>query len=120
MWNADYEGNCFHGEQKNAGVLLGTLCGFHTVEARNIWKEYTEDYYHMDTYYRQYHSAFGKSLTMGNDHLDDLFKQVTDRVEGLYTHWFLGELGNNWSDACADELIQYGRILGSTTAGEFL
>ena len=65
----------------------------------------------MDTYYRQYHLAFGKSLTVGNDHLDDLFKQVTDKVEGLYTHWFLGELGNNWSDACADELAQYGRIL---------
>lgn len=65
----------------------------------------------MDTYYRHYHLAFGKSLTVGNDHLDDLFKQVTDKVEGLYTHWFLGELGNNWSDACADELAQYGRIL---------
>lgn len=65
----------------------------------------------MDTYYRQYHLAFGKSLTVGNDHLDDLFKQVTDKVEGLYTHWFLGELGNNWSDACADELAKYGRIM---------
>ena len=96
---------------KMQAFFLEHSAGFHTVEARNIWKEYTEDYYHMDTYYRQYHLAFGKSLTMGNDHLDDLFKQVTDRVEGLYTHWFLGELGNNWSDACADELIQYGRIL---------
>lgn len=85
--------------------------GFHTVEARAVWKEYTEQYYHMDTYYRQYHVAFGKSLTVGNDHLDDLFKQVTDTVEGLYTHWFLGELGNNWSDACADELAKYGRIM---------
>lgn len=85
--------------------------GFHTVEARNVWKEYTGDYYRMDTYYRQYHLAFGKSLTAGNDHLDDLFKQVTDKVEGLYTHWFLGELGKNWSDACADDLARYGRIL---------
>lgn len=96
---------------KMQAFFLEYSSGFHTVEARNIWKEYTEDYYHMDTYYRQYHLAFGKSLTMGNDHLDDLFKQVTDKVEGLYTHWFLGELGNNWSDACADELAQYGRIL---------
>lgn len=30
--------------------------------------------------------------------LDDLFKHVVDKVEGLYTHWFLGELGNHWSD----------------------
>ena len=96
---------------KMQAFFLEHSAGFHTVEARNIWKEYTEDYYRMDTYYRHYHLAFGKSLTVGNDHLDDLFKQVTDKVEGLYTHWFLGELGNNWSDACADELAQYGRIL---------
>ena len=96
---------------KMQAFFLEHSSGFHTVEARNVWKEYTEDYYHMDTYYRQYHLAFGKSLTVGNDHLDDLFKQVTDKVEGLYTHWFLGELGNNWSDACADELAQYGRVL---------
>ena len=96
---------------KMQAFFLEHSAGFHTVEARKVWKEYTEDYYHMDTYYRQYHLAFGKSLTVGNDHLDDLFKQVTDTVEGLYTHWFLGELGNNWSDACADELAQYGRVL---------
>lgn len=85
--------------------------GFHTVEAKNIWKEYTEDYYQMDSFYRKYHLAFGKSLTVGNEHLDDLLKQVTDTVEGLYTHWFLGELGNNWSDSCGQELSDYGRIL---------
>ena len=85
--------------------------GFHTVEAKNIWKEYTEDYYLMDSFYRKYHLAFGKSLTVGNEHLDDLLKQVTDTVEGLYTHWFLGELGNNWSDACGKELAEYGHIL---------
>lgn len=43
--------------------------------------------------------------------LDDLFKHVVDKVEGLYSHWFLGELGSNWSDVCADELAQYGKIL---------
>lgn len=96
---------------KMQAFFLEHSAGFHIVEARNVWKAYTEDYYHMDTYYRQYHLAFGKSLTVGNGHLDDLFKQVTDKVEGLYTHWFLGELGNNWSDACADELAEYGRIL---------
>lgn len=91
--------------------FLEHSAGFHTVEARNIWKEYIEDYYRMDTYYRKYHLAFGKSLTVGNDYLDDLFKQVTDKVEGLYTHRFLNDVGNNWSNACADELAEYGRIL---------
>lgn len=96
---------------KMQAFFLEHSAGFHTVEARNVWKEYADDYYQMDTYYRQYHLAFGKSLTVGNDQLDDLFKQVTDRVEGLYTHWFLGELGNHWSDVCAEELVQYGHLL---------
>lgn len=96
---------------KMQAFFLEHSAGFHTVEARNVWKEYTDDYYRMDTYYRQYHLAFGKSLTVSNDHLDDLFKQVTDIVEGLYTNWFLGKLGKNWSVACADELAQYGHIL---------
>ena len=85
--------------------------GFHTAEAKGIWKEYTESYYQMDTYYRLFHLSFQKSLETSNMLLDDLFKQVVDKVEGLYTHWFLGELGNKWSDVCADELATYGRIL---------
>ena len=40
-----------------------------------------------------------------------MFKHVVDKVEGLYNHWFLGELGNNWSDVCADELATYGKVL---------
>ena len=90
---------------------LDHSAGFHNVDARNVWKEYTEDYYRMDSYYRQYHLVFGRSLTVGNQYLDDLFKQVTERVEGLYVHWFLGALGKNWTDAVEDELAQHGRIL---------
>ena len=40
--------------------------------------------------------------------LQDVYKR---QVEGLYNHWFLGELGNNWSDVCADELATYGKVL---------
>ena len=64
----------------------------------------------MDTYYRLFHLSFQKSLETSNILLDDLFKHVVDKVEGLYTHWFLGELGNNWSDVCADELAAYGKV----------
>lgn len=85
--------------------------GFHTVEAKTVWKEYTEEYYKMDTYYRMYHRAFAKSLTVSYPLLDDLYKHVTDVVEGLYKNWFLGQLGNNWSDACAGDLAEYGYIM---------
>lgn len=96
---------------KMQAFFLEHSAGFHTVEPQKVWKEYTDDYYRMDTYYRQYHLAFNKSLTQGNYHLDDLFKQVTEKVEGLYTHWFLGQLASNWSNACADDLAKYGRIM---------
>lgn len=85
--------------------------GFHTVDPKSVWKEYTEEYYKMDTYYRQFHLCFQRSLETSNVLLDDLFKHVVDKVEGLYSHWFLGQLGNNWSDACADNLATYGKIL---------
>ncbi len=93
--------------------------GFHTAEAKGIWKEYTESYYQMDTYYRLFHLSFQKSLETSNILLDDLFKHVVDKVEGLYTHWFLGELGNNWSDVCADELANYGKVLEVPHQEEF-
>ena len=57
--------------------------GFHTAEAKEIWKEYTESYYQMDTYYRLFHLSFQKSLETSNILLDDLFKHVVDKVEGL-------------------------------------
>ena len=93
--------------------------GFHTAEAKGIWKEYTESYYQMDTYYRLFHLSFQKSLETSNILLDDLFKHVVDKVEGLYTHWFLGELGNNWSDVCAEELAAYGKVLEVPQQEEF-
>lgn len=93
--------------------------GFHTAEAKGIWKEYTESYYQMDTYYRLFHLSFQKSLETSNILLDDLFKHVVDKVEGLYTQWFLGELGNNWSDVCADELATYGKVLEVPQQEEF-
>lgn len=89
----------------------GHSAGFHTVQAREVWKNYTNDYYRMDRYYRQFQLCFQRSLETSNILLDDLFKHVVDKVEGLYSHWFLGKLGSNWSDVCADELAQYGKIL---------
>lgn len=85
--------------------------GFHTVEPKEVWKEYTEIYYWMDTCYRKFHLCFAESLRGYHPSLSDLFNNVMEKVEGLYSHWFLGRLGSNWSNACADDLKQYGRIL---------
>ena len=85
--------------------------GFHTVEPAKVWKEYTTEYYIMDTYYREFHKTYSESLKNYHEELSDLFTHVMEKVEGLYVTWFLGQLGNNWSDACADNLREYGRVL---------
>ena len=85
--------------------------GLHLGQAKKVWDAYTSDYYKMDAYYRQFHLCFGQSLTVSNSVLDDLFKHVVEKVEGLYNGWFLGQLGSNWSNVCAEELADYGRIL---------
>lgn len=84
--------------------------GFHIAEPYKLWQAYTADYYRMDGYYRQFHLCFQRSLKDSDPQLDDLFKHVAQRVEGLYAHWFLGQLGENWTKVCAEELEQYGRI----------
>ena len=85
--------------------------GFHCANAKEIWKEYTEDYYKMDTYYRYFHKSYADSLKAYNSSLHDLFSQVLDKVEGLYTTWFLAQLSSNWSSVSGDELQEYGKIM---------
>lgn len=85
--------------------------GFHTVEPYKVWQEYTQEYYLMDTYYRQFHMRYADSLKNYHEELSDRFTLVKDQAEGLYVNWFLGQLGANWSDACADNLREHGRVL---------
>lgn len=85
--------------------------GFHTVEPKKIWEEYTSTYYVMDTCYRLFHLSYEESLKTYHAELSDLFASVMEKVEGLYTNWFLGTLGKNWSDAASEDLSEYGRIL---------
>lgn len=85
--------------------------GFHSALAVKVWKEYTTEYYKMDTYYRLFHRSYGRSLKTYHAKLHDLFSHVMEKAEGLYKNWFLGQLGENWSKVCAEEMEQYGKIL---------
>lgn len=91
--------------------MLDHGAGFHTVEAYKVWQQYTDDYYKMDTYYRQFHCHFSECLKNTNEILEDDFKNLAEQVEGLYENWYLRGLSENWSTAAAEELAQYGRIL---------
>lgn len=93
--------------------------GFHSAEAKKVWKEYTSEYYKMDTYYRLFHKSYGESLKAYNSDLHDLFRSVMEKVEGLYKNWFLGQLGGNWQTVCSEELEKYGRILEVPQQADF-
>lgn len=93
--------------------------GFHSAEAKKVWKEYTSEYYKMDTYYRLFHKSYGESLKAYNSDLHDLFRSVMEKVEGLYKNWFLGQLGGNWQTVCSEELEKYGRILEVPQQSDF-
>ena len=93
--------------------------GFHSAEAKKVWKEYTSEYYKMDTYYRLFHKRYGESLKEYNSDLHDLFRSVMEKVEGLYKNWFLGQLGGNWQTVCSEELAKYGRILEVPQQADF-
>lgn len=84
--------------------------GFHTVEPHELWQQYTSELYLMDSYYRQYHMVYAERIKEYHPFLNDLFKQVTDTVEGLYTNWFLPELSRAWTNASEDQLREYGSI----------
>lgn len=95
------------------------LTGFHSAEAKKVWKEYTSEYYKMDTYYRLFHKSYGESLKAYNFGLHDLFRSVMEKVEGLYKNWFLGQLGGNWQAVCSEELAKYGQILEVPQQADF-
>ena len=87
------------------------ITGFHSADAKSVWRQYTMEYYKMDTYYRLFHKSYGESLKSYNANLHDLFSHVMEKVEGLYKNWFLGQLGGNWHNVGSEELKKYGRIL---------
>ena len=92
---------------------------FHTVDAEAVWKEYTQDYWRMDAWYRNFHLQFQKSLHVMNARLDDAFKAVADKVEGLYNHWFLAQLSACWTNASEIDLKDLGVIRGIKQQEQF-
>lgn len=80
--------------------------GFHLAEYPKLWKEYTGNYCKMDHFYRQFHTAFGKSLKESSTVLEDLYKNVADYVEKLYKNWYLTTLGDQWTTLIREELAK--------------
>ena len=107
----DYAACYYEGLQQVANMMVfyqNHITAFHTVGAAEVWKEYTQDYYRMDTYYRNFHLEFQKSLHVMNSRLDDNFKAVAEKVEGLYNYWFLSQLSACWTNTSEIDLQNMG------------
>ena len=120
-WFSDYE-NYYKGIvalAKMEEFYKENAVGFHVVGAKNIWNTYTTEYYKMDTYYRQFHMSYENSKKAYGGDLQDLFTEVCNKVERLYSNWFLDGLGHNWSEEAASELEEKGYIDGIDRQEQF-
>jgi uncharacterized protein (TIGR02687 family) len=93
--------------------------GFHIAEHEKMWEAYVTDYCKMDTYYRLFHTSFGKSLRESSTVLEDHYKGVADYVEGLYKNWYLAELGSQWTTLICDEVSENVALSGITQQSDF-
>lgn len=95
------------------------LNSFHHIEAKEMWKAYTSDYYQMDTYYRDFHISFTTCLQTLHPSLDDAFKDLADYVEKEYKNWYLDQLSSNWNKVIESDLGSTGKISGLTQQTDF-
>ena len=95
------------------------LNSFHHVEAKDMWKAYTSDYYQMDTFYRNFHIAFSTCLQTLHPSLDDTFKDLADYVEKEYKNWYLDQLASNWNKVIEADLGSTGKISGLAQQTDF-
>ena len=61
--------------------------------AIDLYRAYVEKFHVMDTYYRKFYVAYDQGEA------SELLKKIKERVENLYTSWYMGQLSSHWSQA---------------------
>ncbi|MCI0766551.1 BREX-1 system phosphatase PglZ type A [Bacillus sp. TL12] len=87
--------------------------GIPTLPAIDLWKNYINEYYEMDTYYRKFYVAVDQEPN------SELLKKLKGMVENLYTHWYMGNLNSHWSQAVEDDLTEKWLLPGVINQQEF-
>ena len=80
------------------------ITGFHEANYKDMWKNYEDEYYLMDSYYRSFFRAFGLTLKNSNLRIEDSFKGAADSIENLYKNSYLTPLASKWTALTKDEL----------------
>lgn len=105
--------------EKMQEFYLKHLDDFHSIGADKIWENYTKDFYLMDTYYRQFHTYFGRVKYTSQPLLEEGLRNSVDIVEGLYHEWYLKEVNRNWLDSVAKELKEKSSVTGVERQNNF-
>ena len=66
---------------------------FNHITAREMFEEYSKEYYKMDSYYRCFNYYYDKAqISLKDNYLNKLQKNI----EWVYTNWYLEELSKKW------------------------
>lgn len=96
--------------------------GFHIANPFDAWKEYINDWYLMDSYYRSLCIAFDKcQLNVEDvpDALRDATECVAERIENIYVNWFLAGVNTCWVNCCESDWEEFGFVKGIALQKEF-
>ena len=89
--------------------------GFHFALPVDVWKAYTSDWFHMDSYYRHFGRACDACLRSAADvpeSLDNSLEELTGWMERIYKNWFLAETNACWVSACEEQWSDLGYVEG--------
>lgn len=80
--------------------------GFHAGTLSQAWKQYADNWYAMDMYYRDFCSAYEKALNSGIMALEDALNTAANAADRLYKNWFLCGVNELWSNLLDQEQLE--------------
>lgn len=96
--------------------------GFHLAMPSDIWKAYTQDWYQVDSWYRNFCFAFdrcNKSSFDIKDNVSDELDNLAAWCERIYVNWFLSESNKCWVNASCEEWEKAGYVEGVSRQRRF-
>ena len=96
-------GNLFEVYDKYSG-------GFHYVNEMEVWKDYQENLYLFDTYYRYFHYYVYKTSYDAIEDIEDKKKDALQYVENIYKNVYLNGLNDVWIKLIKENVKSTGRI----------
>ena len=84
--------------------------GFHYVNEMEVWKDYQENLYLFDTYYRYFHNYVYKTSYDSIELVEDKKKEALQFIENLYKNVYINGLNDVWIKLIKEQIKTTGRI----------